>query len=196
VYEILEVSVDILSHYQFYTNPRVVRKLVCMTKKTAAVVTLRTIVPNRPVLAIDAAEHASSICNGRTAAVDTRLFLLVMLTDLRAVAKLTLALAPHMLANFRSIAKLTNGLLPTMGTLLPNKAALFTKVFYPTMCADIRSTTLFTRVFLCSAMRTLLPFPTLLSHLWHVCSVHALYRVVSKHKHSLPRGCWLVLCVL
>jgi hypothetical protein len=86
VYEILEVSVDILSHYQFYANPRVVRKLVCMTKKTAAVVTLRTIVPNRPVLAIDAAEHASSICNGRTAAVDTRPFLLVMFTNLRAVA--------------------------------------------------------------------------------------------------------------
>ena len=83
MYEILEVSVDILSHYQFYANPRVVRKLVCMTKKTAAVVTLRTIVPNRPVLAIDAAEHASSICNGRTAAVDTRPFLLVMFTGLR-----------------------------------------------------------------------------------------------------------------
>jgi hypothetical protein len=65
------------------------------------------------------------------------------------------------------------------------------------MCADTRSTALFTRVF-SSAMRTLLPFPTLFffSHLWHVCSVHALYRVVSKHKHSLPRGCWLVFCVL
>jgi hypothetical protein len=71
MYEIFEVRVDILSHYEFYATPRVVRELVCMTKKTAAVVTLRTIVPNMPILAVDTSFYTSSPCYHGTTTFST-----------------------------------------------------------------------------------------------------------------------------
>jgi len=97
VYEILEVAVDVRFRDCFCAKPRIVRKLVLVAAKTAAVVTPRAVVPiNRPILAIDAAELASSICNGGTAAVDAVIFHFLMLTNLRTMTILTPALAPSM----------------------------------------------------------------------------------------------------
>ena len=81
VYEIVEVAVDVRFRDMFCANPRVVRKLVRVAAITAAVVTLDALPPiNRPILAINAAVHASSICNAGTAAVDAPLLQFFMLT--------------------------------------------------------------------------------------------------------------------
>ncbi len=96
MYEILEVAVYVLSDYEFYATPRVVRELVCMTEKTAAVVTLHAVVPNMPILAIDTAVHTSFICNTGTAAVDAIILPFLVWTNLRATALLTIVLQPSM----------------------------------------------------------------------------------------------------